>query len=274
MNPHITVAVNLIRRIDTILMDRKFWLFKSIVEDALARQEIYRILGPYPNHRILSGRAYYHLPRAENLRTLEILTLDSSSHAHNFSIRLIDTAEDAASLRGIVYIEDWEYVWEDKPNSVFYYTSADCTCVYISEKDIFGGGKTVYRAGFPYAQDDVDLQVSCPSLFVNAAINDGSEIAGLMGKIADQASTLSASDPIGEQIARTNKLFTPEISDDEYAQLCKRVFDLLSPLYHYELDDVIAQLDIPQKLRNALQKMLDGVNADAWRQWWYKKTLL
>lgn len=268
MNPHITVAVNLLSQIENILTDRKFRLFKNIVEDTSARQEIYRILGPYHNHRVLAGRAYYHLPQAETLRTLEILAMDANNHTHNLSIRLVDTAEDAASLRDIVFIEDWKYVRDDKPNSVIYYTPADCICIYISEKDIFGGGKTVYRAGFPYAQDDVDIQVSCPSLFVNAAINDGSEIAGLMQRIAGHASALSAPDPIDEQITRTNKLFTPEISDDEYAQLCKSVHDLLSALYHYELDNAIAQLDIRQELRNALWGMLDGDNADAWRRRW------
>ena len=266
MTQHTSEALNIFEQVGEILRDRMFWLFKDIVEDDPARQELYRILGPYSDHRVINGRAYYHLPGAEKIRICEILTLDDTGTAHDLSIRFLDSAEELSHLRDIAFIKSWEHRWEGRPNSTYYYDPVDIVCVYISEKDIFHGGKTVYRVGFPYAQSDLDLRVSCPSLFINAEVNDGSEIATLMQKVTGRASGCSESDPISARMALTNAPFSQEVPDYDYIRLCKTAFDLLSPLYHYELYDLIAQLDISQILHDWLQAMKEGVFNDLWRE--------
>ena len=71
---------------------------------------------------------------------------------------------------------DSEYLEKGKP----YYEMPEVHIIYISETDLWKAGKTTYRVKKYFDGTDIPYEDGIHVLYVNAAIDDGTEIAKLM----------------------------------------------------------------------------------------------
>ena len=109
-------------------------------------------------------------------RKSEICTRILRLRPQRLALRYEDTVHHAKRTRFHRALIDGEILqkgsdFEDLPNLIL---------IYISETDIWGAGKAVYRAKMQMDDGRVPYQDGIEEIYVNAAVDDGTEIAKLM----------------------------------------------------------------------------------------------
>ena len=107
---------------------------------------------------------------------LDVVAEDEDGQIYNIEVQREDSVHHAKRMRLHRALIDGEILqkgsdFEDLPNLIL---------IYISETDIWGAGKAVYRAKMQMDDDRVPYEDGIEEIYVNAAVDDGTEIAKLM----------------------------------------------------------------------------------------------
>ena len=154
-------------------------VFMSVaLEDIPACEYVVRILLGKPDLVVIDVKTQYTISKVTShdarLDVLAEITAADSSKLINIEIQRRDTVDHARRTRFYGAMIDSEYLQKGKTYSEL----PDVHIFYISETDIWKCGKTTYEVvktlgGQPY--DD-----GIHTVYINAAVNDGSAIAALM----------------------------------------------------------------------------------------------
>lgn len=160
-------------------------VFMSVaLDDKLACQHVLRILTGIEDLSVLEVRSQYRVSKiSSHDAILDILAEDGCGKLFNLEIQRADTIDHARRTRFYGSMIDSEYLLKGKP----YAELPDVYIIYISETDLWKAGYTSYAVEKYFRGTDVPYNDGQHILYVNAAVDDGTEIAELMRyfKIAD-----------------------------------------------------------------------------------------
>ena len=153
-------------------------VFMSVaLNDKLACQHILRILTGMKDLIVLEVRSQYRMSKiTSHDAILDILAEDGCGNLFSVEIQRADTVDHARRIRFYGAMIDSEYLMKGKT----YAGLPDVYIIYISETDLWKGGCTSYPVEKYLGNIKVPYDDGQHILYVNAAINDGSETARLM----------------------------------------------------------------------------------------------
>lgn len=153
-------------------------VFMSVaLDDKLACQHILRILTGMKDLIVLEVRSQYRMSKiTSHDAILDILAEDGCGNLFSVEIQRADTVDHARRIRFYGAMIDSEYLMKGKT----YAGLPDVYIIYISETDLWKGGCTSYPVEKYLGNIKVPYDDGQHILYVNAAINDGSETACLM----------------------------------------------------------------------------------------------
>ncbi len=159
------------------LMDDKF--MSVALDDIAACQHVLRILTGKKDLKVLQVKTQYTISKtASHESRLDVLAEDSQHKLYNIEIQRSDTIDHARRTRFHCAMIDGEYL----AKGVSYDKLPDVYIFYISETDIWGGDRTVYEVqkimDGPMLDNSYDDGLHV--IYVNTAVDDGSETAKLM----------------------------------------------------------------------------------------------
>lgn len=108
---------------------------------------------------------------------LDVLAEDGDGRLINIEIQRADIVDHARRTRFYVSMIDSEYLQKGKT----YREMPDVHIIYISQTDLWEAGKTMYEVEKSFGGTDIAYDDGVHILYVNAAVNDGSDTAKLMG---------------------------------------------------------------------------------------------
>ncbi len=152
-------------------------IFSSIVfEDKGACQYVLRILLSKPDLVVEEVLTQNQL-RQINAKTviLDVLATDSKGNKYNIEVQRSDTLEHAKRVRYYASAIDSHYL----KKGCDYDKLPDVYIIYISETDIWGHLQTAYTVK-KYLTEDVPYDDGLHIMYVNAEIEDDSQISDLM----------------------------------------------------------------------------------------------
>lgn len=153
-------------------------VFMSVaLNDKLACQHTLRILTGVGDLSVLEVRSKFRVSKiTSHDAILDILAEDGGGKLFNIEIQRADTVDQARCTRFYGAMIDSEYLMKGKTYTDF----PDVYIIYISETDLWKAGQTSYPVEKSFKSTGVRYDDGQHILYVNAAIDDGSEIAGLM----------------------------------------------------------------------------------------------
>lgn len=152
-------------------------VFMSVaLRDREACEYVIRILTGIHDRKVTEVRTQYWIPKVTSKDSgLDVFAEDSSGRLYNLEIQRLDTVDHARRTRLYASMIDSEYLMKGKD----YTELPEVYVIYISEVDLWKTGLTVCpvekRLGEEFPYDDGQHIV-----YINAEIDDGSEIADLM----------------------------------------------------------------------------------------------
>lgn len=196
---------------------RKFNLlsnsFMSVaLNDKGACQYVLRILTGIKDLKIREIRSQYRISKLySHDAILDILAEDGSGRLYNLEIQRAETIDHARRTRFYGAMIDSEYLGKGKN----YKELPDVYIIYISETDLWKAGYTVYPVEKCFGNTALKYEDGQHILYVNAAVDDGSETARLMAyfKTADPEDMAH-----GELSKRVHYL---KCEEGGYAEMCE-----------------------------------------------------
>lgn len=161
---------------------RKFNLLSNVfmsvaLNDKLACQYVLRILTGIEDLMVKEVRGQYRISKIESHDAiLDILAEDKSGRLYNMEIQRSDTIDHARRTRFYNAMIDTEYLEKGKD----YTELPEVYMIYISETDLWKAGYTTYPVEKYFENTNVKYEDGQHILYINAAIDDGSETAKLM----------------------------------------------------------------------------------------------
>ena len=161
---------------------RKFNLFSNVflsvaLNDKLACQYVLRILTGIPDLEVKEVRSQYRISKIESHdAVLDVLAEVSGGRLCNLEVQRSDTIDHSRRTRLYGSAVDSEYLEKGKP----YQDLPDVYVIYISETDLWKAGRTVYAVEKYFKGTELKYDDGQYILYINAAADDGSEIAELM----------------------------------------------------------------------------------------------
>ena len=161
---------------------RKFNLLSNVfmsvaLDDKGACQYVLRILTGIKDLEVKEVRSQYRISKIHSHDAiLDILAEDGSGHLYNLEIQRRDTIDHARRTRFYGAMIDSEYL--EKGRS--YGELPDVYIIYISETDLWKKGHTIYPIKKYFGDTELKYDDGQYILYVNAAVDDGSETAKLM----------------------------------------------------------------------------------------------
>ena len=169
-------------REEKIAMAQKFSLMSDVfmsvaLDDVDACQYVVRILTGIKDLEVKEVRSQYRISKiTAHDAILDILAEDSQGQLYNLEIQRKDTVDHARRTRFYGSMIDSEYL----KKGLSYDSMPDVYVIYISEKDIWKAGHTSYTVKKYFEHADLPYNDGMHVIYINAAVDDGSEIAGLM----------------------------------------------------------------------------------------------
>ena len=153
-------------------------VFMSVaLNDKLACQHTLRILTGVGDLSVLEVRSKFRVSKiTSHDAILDILAEDGGGKLFNIEIQRADTVDQARCTRFYGAMIDSEYLMKGKTYTDF----PDVYIIYISETDLWKAGQTSYPVEKSFKSTGVRYDDGQHILYVNAAVDDGSEITGLM----------------------------------------------------------------------------------------------
>jgi len=153
-------------------------VFMSVaLNDKAACQYVLRIVLGIPDLVVKKVRTQYRISRlTSHDAILDVLAEDSRGRLSNIEIQRADTIDHARRTRFYGAMIDSEYLAKGKD----YEELPDVHIVYISETDLWKAGRTCYPVKKYFQGTEIPYEDGVHVLYVNAAVDDGSETADLM----------------------------------------------------------------------------------------------
>lgn len=194
----VTVDMNAAESKGTFFINRKDWLveeargfnllsnvFMSVaLNDIPACQHVIRIITGNPDLIVKEIRSQHRISKiTAHDAILDILAEDGQGRLINIEIQRKDTIDHARRTRFYAAMIDSECLEKGKE----YHQMPDVHIIYISETDLWKAGKTLYKVEKRFQGTDISYDDGVYVTYVNAEVNDGSDIAKLMNyfKTAD-----------------------------------------------------------------------------------------
>lgn len=154
-------------------------LMNTALEDIPACQHVLRIVTGIPDLIVRQARTQYRISRTSSRdAVLDVLAEDGHGRLYNLEIQRADTQDHARRVRFYGAMTDSEYLMK----GASYKDMPEVHIIYISETDIWKSGKTVCRIKklLDGALPDIPYDDGLHFLYINAEVDDGSDVAGLM----------------------------------------------------------------------------------------------
>lgn len=161
---------------------RGFNLFSNIfmsvaLDDTAACQHVLRILMGIGDLSVLKVRPQYRVSKVTSHDAiLDILAEDGKGNLFSIEIQRADTVDHARRTRFYAAMVDSEYLMKGKA----YADLPNFYMIYISETDLWEAGHTSYPVEKYFKGTGVRYDDGQHILYVNAAVNDGTDTAKLM----------------------------------------------------------------------------------------------
>ena len=161
---------------------RKFNLLSNVfmsvaLNDIPACQYVLRILTGIEDLVVKEVRSQYRISKIHSHDAiLDILAEDGTGKLYNLEIQRADTIDHARRTRFYGAMIDSEYLEKGKT----YAELPDVYVIYISETDLWKAGYTTYPVEKHFGNTSIPYEDGQHILYVNAAVDDGSETAKLM----------------------------------------------------------------------------------------------
>ena len=161
---------------------RKFNLLSNVfmsvaLNDKTACQYVLRILTGIRDLTVREIRTQYRMAKVQSHdAVLDILAEDACGRLYNLEIQRADTIDHARRTRFYGAMIDSEYLEKGKT----YAELPDVYVIYISETDLWKAGYTTYPVEKHFGNTSILYEDGQHILYVNAAVDDGSETAKLM----------------------------------------------------------------------------------------------
>ena len=181
-NENTPACIRIVEKERLVAEARRFNLLSNVfmsvaLDDKLACQHILRILTGMKDLIVLEVRSQYRMSKiTSHDAILDILAEDGCGNLFSVEIQRADTVDHARRIRFYGAMIDREYLMKGKT----YAGLPDVYIIYISETDLWKGGCTSYPVEKYLGNIKVPYDDGQHILYVNAAINDGSETARLM----------------------------------------------------------------------------------------------
>ena len=153
-------------------------VFMSVaLNDIPACQHVLRIITGIPDLIVKEVRSQHRISKiTAHDAILDILAEDGHGRLINLEIQRKDTIDHARRTRFYAAMIDSECLEKGKD----YDQMPDVHIIYISETDLWAAGKTVYKVEKKFKETEVPYDDGVYVTYVNAEVNDDSEIAKLM----------------------------------------------------------------------------------------------
>ena len=161
---------------------RKFNLlsdtFMSVaLRDREAAQEVIRIFTGIPDLKIISLITQVRLPRmVAHDAILDVVAEDSTGRVYNIEVQRADNQDHARRVR--YYESMLDTTCLEKGGS--YEKLPELYVIYLSEKDLWRGGRTLYTVEKKLSGTDIPYDDGIHITYANAEVKDGTEIARTM----------------------------------------------------------------------------------------------
>ena len=152
--------------------------FMSVtLEDPLACQYVLRILLGKRDLIVREVRTQYRISKlASHDAILDVLAEDSKGRLYNIEVQRADTVDHARRTRLYGAMIDSAYLEKGKD----YARMPEVHIIYISETDLWKAGRCVYPVKKYFDGTDISYDDGIHVMYVNAAVNDGTDVAKLM----------------------------------------------------------------------------------------------
>ncbi len=152
--------------------------FMSVaLDDKAACQHVLRIIMGLPDLIVKEVRSQYRISKVTSHDAiLDILAEDSKERLYNIEIQRKDTIDHARRTRFYVAMIDSEYLLKGRE----YSEMPEVHIIYISETDLWKAGKIMYQVEKIFKNTDIVYEDGIHITYINAAVDDGSNIAKLM----------------------------------------------------------------------------------------------
>ena len=161
---------------------RKFNLlsdtFMSVaLRDREAAQEVIRTFTGIPDLKIISLSTQVRLPRmVAHDAILDVVAEDSTGRVYNIEVQRADNQDHARRVR--YYESMLDTTCLEKGGS--YKKLPELYVIYLSEKDLWRGGRTLYTVEKKLSGTDIPYDDGIHITYANAEVKDGTEIARTM----------------------------------------------------------------------------------------------
>ncbi len=152
--------------------------FMSVaLDDIPACQYVLRILLGIPDLLVKEVRVQYRISKVTSHDAiLDVLAEDSTGKLYNIEIQRASTIDHARRTRFYAAMIDSAYL----AKGTEYDELPDVHILYISETDLWNEGKTCYPVEKYFRDTAIPYDDGLHVLYVNAAVDDGSDVAKLM----------------------------------------------------------------------------------------------
>ena len=195
-------------------------VFMSVVlNDAPACQYVLRILTGIDDLTVRDIRTQYRISKIDSHDAiLDVLAEDESGKLYNLEIQRLDTVDHARRTRFYGSMIDSSYL----EKGTTYADLPEVYIFYLSQTDIWRKKRTVYLVEKHFKDTDILYDDGLHIIYVNAAIDDGSEIADMM-------QYFKTSDPNdlthGELSKRVHYLKREEGGFSEMCEVSEKIFN-------------------------------------------------
>ena len=195
-------------------------VFMSVVlNDAPACQYVLRILTGIDDLTVRDIRTQYRISKIDSHDAiLDVLAEDESGKLYNLEIQRLDTVDHARRTRFYGSMIDSSYL----EKGTTYADLPEVYIFYLSQTDIWRKKRTVYLVEKHFKDTDILYDDGLHIIYVNAAIDDGSEIADMM-------QYFKTSDPNdlthGELSKRVHYLKRAEGGFSEMCEVSEKIFN-------------------------------------------------
>ncbi len=157
------------------IMDDVF--FQKIAEDEEVCEEILQILLQKPELRVIESQTQRFLRNiGAHSVILDLICQDEDGARINVEVQKSD--DDDHVKRARFNISNIDTTFTEK--GLDYEDLPDIYVVFITRSDIFKEGKTIYHLGMSIRETGTPVDDGVHRIFANCAVDDGSDIAGLM----------------------------------------------------------------------------------------------
>ena len=196
-------------------------VFMSVaLNDIPACQYVLRILTGIKTLKVKEVRTQAKISKtASRDAVLDVLAEDETGRLYDLEIQQLDTVDHARRTRFYSAMIDSSYLEKGKT----YSDLPEVYVIYVSETDLWKAGYTTYELEKKFRKSNVSYDDGQHVLYINAAVNDGSETAKLM----DYFKTADPDDmEHGELSQRVHFLKCDEGGLSEMCEVTERIYKM------------------------------------------------